>query len=93
MKNASEFTALLGFIVVLSIGKHFCQALFRPVKGIRIDIHRIQFGEDLLDVITQGELIAKGQPVRIIGCSGTEVIVEPVESDDGSTTPVNRGAL
>jgi membrane-bound serine protease (ClpP class) len=38
---------------------------------------KAQFGEQILDVITQGEMIAKGQPVRIIGSSGAEAIVEP----------------
>ena len=39
---------------------------------------KAQFGEDILDVITQGEMIAKGKAVRIIGHSGTEAIVESV---------------
>jgi membrane-bound serine protease (ClpP class) len=39
---------------------------------------KAQFGEDILDVITQGEMIAKGRTVRIIGHSGTEAIVESV---------------
>jgi membrane-bound ClpP family serine protease len=50
--------------------------------GIAISVLRpggkAQFGEDLLDVITQGDLIAKGSRVRIVGHSGTEAIVEPV---------------
>ncbi len=37
---------------------------------------KAQFGEQILDVITQGELIAKGQSVRIIRHSGTEAVVE-----------------
>jgi membrane-bound serine protease (ClpP class) len=39
---------------------------------------KAQFGEDILDVITQGEMITKGQAVRIIGHSGAEAIVESV---------------
>jgi membrane-bound serine protease (ClpP class) len=37
---------------------------------------KAQFGNDILDVITQGEMISKGQAVRIVGYSGTEAIVE-----------------
>ena len=39
---------------------------------------KAQFGEQILDVITQGDLISKGQRVRIIGHSGTEAVVEAV---------------
>jgi membrane-bound serine protease (ClpP class) len=39
---------------------------------------KAQFGHDIIDVITQGEMISKGQPVRIIGNSGTDAIVESV---------------
>jgi len=39
---------------------------------------KAQFGNDILDVITQGEMISKGQPVRIIGNTGTDAIVEAV---------------
>jgi len=39
---------------------------------------KAQFGGDLLDVMTQGELVAKGTRVRIGGHSGREAIVEPV---------------
>jgi membrane-bound ClpP family serine protease len=37
---------------------------------------KAQFGEEILDVITQGEMIPKGASVRILGHSGTEAIVE-----------------
>jgi len=37
---------------------------------------KAQFGEDIIDVMTQGEMIAKGSRVRVIGHSGTEAIVE-----------------
>ncbi len=39
---------------------------------------KAQFGDDVLDVISQGDLVSKGQSVRIIGYSGTEAIVEVV---------------
>ena len=37
---------------------------------------KAQFGEQILDVMSQGELIEKGRPVRIIGNRGTEAVVE-----------------
>ena len=37
---------------------------------------KAQFGDEIIDVISQGDMIAKGQKVRIIGHSGTEAIVE-----------------
>jgi membrane-bound serine protease (ClpP class) len=37
---------------------------------------KAQFGEDILDVMTQGDLIEKGSRVKIIGHSATEAIVE-----------------
>lgn len=39
---------------------------------------KAQFGDEIIDVISQGDLIAKGQKVKIIGNSGTEAIVESV---------------
>lgn len=39
---------------------------------------KAQFGDEILDVVTQGELLPKGTAVRIIGHSGTEAIVEAV---------------
>jgi membrane-bound serine protease (ClpP class) len=38
---------------------------------------KARFGEDIVDVITQGELLPKGTTVKIIGHSATEAIVEP----------------
>ncbi len=50
--------------------------------GVAVSVLRpggkAQFGDDVLDVITQGELISKGARVRIIGHSATEAIVEEV---------------
>ncbi len=37
---------------------------------------KAQFGDQILDVITQGEMIAKGKSVRILRHSGTEAVVE-----------------
>src|SRR5438876_12042 len=37
---------------------------------------KAQFGDEILDVISQGELIDKGQRVKIIGHSGTEAVGE-----------------
>ena len=39
---------------------------------------KARFGEELLDVITRGELVEKGRPVKIIGHSGGNAIVEEV---------------
>ena len=39
---------------------------------------KAQFGDAILDVIAQGELVEKGKTVRIIGFSGTEAVVEVV---------------
>jgi membrane-bound serine protease (ClpP class) len=39
---------------------------------------KAQFGEDIIDVITQGELLPKGARVRVIRHSSTEAVVEPV---------------
>jgi membrane-bound serine protease (ClpP class) len=50
--------------------------------GVAVSVLRpggkAQFGDEILDVITQGDMIAKGAQVRIIGNSGTEAIVEAV---------------
>ena len=37
---------------------------------------KAQFGEDILDVVTQGEMLSKGQRVRIIGHRGSDALVE-----------------
>jgi membrane-bound serine protease (ClpP class) len=39
---------------------------------------KAQFGEQIIDVISQGDMIPKGTRVRIIGASGREAIVEVV---------------
>jgi membrane-bound ClpP family serine protease len=39
---------------------------------------KAQFGDDILDVISQGEVVSKGTRVRITGYSGTEAVVEVV---------------
>lgn len=38
---------------------------------------KAQFGEDILDVMTQGEWLPKGTQVRIVRHSATEAVVEP----------------
>jgi membrane-bound serine protease (ClpP class) len=51
-------------------------------KGVAVSTLRpggkAQFGNEILDVITQGEMIPKGQAVRIIRASGAESVVESV---------------
>src|SRR5262245_13729810 len=39
---------------------------------------KAQFGNEILDVISQGEMVPKGTTVRIIGYSGAEALVEVV---------------
>jgi membrane-bound ClpP family serine protease len=39
---------------------------------------KAQFGDAIVDVISQGEMIPKGSRVRIVGHSSTEAIVESV---------------
>ena len=39
---------------------------------------KAQFGDDILDVMTQGELIERGTRVRIVSHSGREAVVEPL---------------
>jgi membrane-bound serine protease (ClpP class) len=50
--------------------------------GVAVSVLRpggkAQFGDALLDVISQGEMIPKGARVKIVGHSGTEAIVEAV---------------
>lgn len=40
---------------------------------------KARFGDEILDVITQGEMISKDQPVRIIAYTGSDAIVEPAK--------------
>ena len=39
---------------------------------------KAQFGDDILDVISEGDMVEKGKPVRIIGYTGTEAVIEVV---------------
>jgi membrane-bound serine protease (ClpP class) len=39
---------------------------------------RAQFGDEIIDVISQGEMVTKGQAVKIVGFSGPDAIVEIV---------------
>ncbi len=39
---------------------------------------KAQFGDEILDVITEGDMVAKGERVRILGFSATEAIVQTV---------------
>lgn len=40
---------------------------------------KAQFGDQLLDVLSRGDLIPKGRRVKIVGYSGHEAVVEPLE--------------
>ncbi len=39
---------------------------------------KARFGDQLLDVLTRGEMVEKGRPVKIIGHSGPNVVVEEI---------------
>jgi membrane-bound serine protease (ClpP class) len=58
------------------------QAAHVGLEGVALSVLRpggkAQFGDEVLDVMTQGELIEKGARVRIVAHSGREAIVEPV---------------
>jgi membrane-bound serine protease (ClpP class) len=41
---------------------------------------KARFGEQLLDVITRGELVERGRPVKIIAHSGPNAVVEEVSN-------------
>jgi membrane-bound serine protease (ClpP class) len=41
---------------------------------------KAQFGADILDVLSEGEMIPKGHSVKIVGFSGREPIVSAVEA-------------
>jgi membrane-bound serine protease (ClpP class) len=66
--------------VTSSVNQELQQASRLGQTGVAISNLRpggkAQFGEQILDVITQGEMISKGQPVRIIRHSGSEAVVE-----------------
>jgi hypothetical protein len=51
-------------------------------EGIALSVLRpggkAQFGEDILDVMSQGEMIARGTRVRIMGHSAREAVVEAI---------------
>jgi len=40
---------------------------------------KAKFGDQILDVLTQGQLVEHGRPVKIIGHSGPDAVVEEVE--------------
>ncbi len=39
---------------------------------------KARFGEELLDVVTQGEMVGAGRPVRVIGHTGADAVVEEI---------------
>ncbi len=48
---------------------------------------KARFGDEVLDVVTQGDLVEKGTRVRIIGFSGREAVVEPVPAETPVSSP------
>ncbi len=59
---------------------------------------KARFGEEVLDVITQGDLIEKGARVRIVDFSAREAVVEPVQENSPAPAappapaPAHQGA-
>ncbi len=51
-------------------------------EGVAISLLRpggkAQFGDDIVDVVTEGPLVEKGTRVKVIGASGREAIVAPI---------------
>jgi membrane-bound ClpP family serine protease len=39
---------------------------------------KAQFGDEILDVVTEGDLIEPGRKVRVIGSSGTAAVVQAI---------------
>ncbi|MFO7820664.1 MAG: NfeD family protein [Lentisphaeria bacterium] len=55
--------------------------LIGEVGAAQTDLHPsgiVELGDERLDVVTRGDLIAKGQQVRIAEVHGSRIIVEPV---------------
>ena len=42
---------------------------------------KAQFGDQLVDVITDGELVPAGAEVRVVEVSGNHVLVQPLNQD------------
>ena len=45
---------------------------------------KARFGDELIDVISDGELISAGTPVRVVAVRGSHVLVEAVNSSQDS---------
>ncbi len=45
---------------------------------------RAQFGEELVDVVSVGPIIERGQAVRVVETSGFSIVVEPTDEAPGS---------
>lgn len=68
--------------VVSTVEQKERQASMVGQEGVAISNLRpggkAQFGDQVLDVVSQGDMIAKGQRVRVIGHSASEAVVEAV---------------
>ena len=80
-------TALYGALVSHSVSgessvviREKLQAKRLGVTGVTVSVLRpggkARFGDDILDVISQGDMVPRNHRVRIIGYSGKEAIVE-----------------
>jgi membrane-bound serine protease (ClpP class) len=69
--------------VQTEIAQEKLRANFQGRIGSAVSVLRpggkAQFGDQIIDVMSQGDMIAKGTKVKIVGYSGSEAIVEAVE--------------
>ena len=45
---------------------------------------KAQIGNELVDVITDGRMVERGQSIRVVDVAGNRVLVEPVDKDSKS---------
>ena len=69
--------------VQTEIAQEKLRAHLRGQIGTAISVLRpggkAQFGDQIIDVMSQGDMIPKGTKVKIIGYSGTEAVVEAIQ--------------
>ena len=82
-------TAMYGRLVTLTVGGAQSERADEALRQSRLGMEGVclsalrpggkaQFGEDIMDVLTQGEPLPRGARVRITDFSGKSAIVEPV---------------
>lgn len=53
---------------------------------------KAQFSDKILDVITEGEMIERGTQVRIVGFSGRDAVVSPIDDSAATRSSIVRDA-